>query len=135
VFEIDPTWVAERIVTREVPILGAVTCHEIAIESLGGILRALDQRGLAHTVDPADYEGCFNPRLISAGGDLSRHAWGIAVDLNAHGNPTGTGSGQHDALVELFTSAGWGWGGIWLVPDPMHFELVADPAGTIKVRP
>lgn len=134
-FDVDPTWVSEHIVTRQVPILGTVTCHRIAIESIDAILTELDRLGLAHAVDPDGFAGCWNPRLIAEGGDLSRHAWGIAVDINAEGNPTGTGSGQHDAIVELFTRSGWGWGGSWLVPDPMHFELVTDPTDPIKIRP
>lgn len=134
-FDVDPNWVAEHVVTRQVPILGSVTCHRAAIETVEAVLTELDRRGLAFTVDPADYQGCWNPRLISLGGDLSRHAWGIAIDLNAEGNPTGIGSGQHDALVELFTTASYGWGGTWLVPDPMHFEIVDEPSSPIKVRP
>lgn len=134
-FEVDPDWVDEHIVTRDVPILGVVTCHRAAIERLGALLAELERRGLGHTVDPEGYQGCWHPRLISVGGDPSRHSWGIAVDLNAAGNPTGTGSGQPEALVEAFTDDGWGWGGTWLVPDPMHFELVDDPSPPIKVRP
>lgn len=134
-FEIDQDWVAAHVVTREVPILGSVTCHRAAIESLAAVLEELDRRGLAHTVDPDGFAGCWHPRLISLDGGLSRHSWGIAVDVNAQGNSTGTGSGQHDALIELFTEAGWGWGGTWLVPDPMHFELVDGPSLPIKARP
>lgn len=133
-FEIDPAWVDEHVVTRDVPILGVVTCHRAAMDSLETILSDVDRRGLAHTIDPAGYQGCWHPRLISVGGDLSRHAWGVAVDLNAQGNPTGTGSGQPEDLVQVFTGAGWGWGGTWLVPDPMHFELVDEPSSPIKVR-
>lgn len=134
-FDVDPRWVDEHIVTRTVPILGAVTCHRAAIGVLASVLRDLDQRGLAHTVDPDGYEGCWHPRLIEVGGGISRHSWGIAVDLNADGDPTGTGGGQPDAVVERFIEAGWGWGGTWLAPDPMHFELVGDPEPPIKVRP
>lgn len=134
-FETDQEWVDAHVVTREVPILGRVTCHRAAIASLTAVLEELDRRGLAHAVDPDGFAGCWNPRLISIGGGLSRHSWGIAVDVNAQGNPTGTGSGQHDAVVELFTEAGWGWGGTWLVPDPMHFELVDGPSLPIKARP
>lgn len=134
-FEIDEEWVAAHVVTRELPILGSVTCHRAAIDSLAAVLDELDRRGLAHAVDPDGFEGCWFPRLISIDGDLSRHSWGIAVDVNAKGNLTGTGSGQHGVLVELFTAAGWGWGGTWLVPDPMHFELVDGPTLPMKAQP
>lgn len=135
-FEPDPAWVAENIETRPLPILGRVTCHRAVLDPLGSALADLDRRGLAHTIDVGSFEGCWNPRFVSDRRELSRHAWGIAVDLNASGNPTGSGSGQPPELVEVLTARGWGWGGTWLVPDPMHFELV-DPvvAEPIKVLP
>lgn len=133
---IDPSWMAENLVTREVALLGRVTCNRAVVAQLDAALRQLDREGLGFAVDPDGFAGCWNPRLISPGGALSRHTWGIAVDLNATGNATGLGSGQHPALVEALTSRGWGWGGTWLVPDPMHFEAVDDePLTSLKLRP
>lgn len=135
-FRQDPDWVREHIVTETVPLLGSVTCHRAAIAPLRAVLAELDRRGLGHTIDADGFAGCWNPRLIAPGAGPSRHSWGIAVDLNAEGNPTGTGSGQHPELVELMTAHGWGWGGTWLIPDPMHFELVETAGGTvIKTAP
>ena len=65
--------------------------------------------------------------LINPGGDLSRHAWGAAVDLNYAKNPTGTASGQDPRLVAVMERWGFTWGGGWLVPDPSHFEYVRPP--------
>lgn len=134
-FDVDPGWVDEHVVTRTVPILGRVTCHRAAVDSLAAVMRDLDRAGLAHTVDSDGYEGCWHPRLVSVGGGLSRHSWGVAVDINATRDPTGAGNGQPDAVVERFTGAGWGWGGTWLEPDPMHFELVGTWTPPIKVLP
>lgn len=134
-FEVDPGWTAKHVVTHTVPILGSVTCHRAAIDTLARVLEELDREGLAHTIDPAGYQGCWHPRLIQLGGGLSRHSWGVAIDLNASGDPTGTGVGQPAAIVERFTAAGWGWGGTWLTPDPMHFELVGSWTPPIKVLP
>lgn len=126
-FRQDPRWAADHIVDADVPILGHVRCHRNVIAQLEGALGELRDRGLAHLIDVETYAGCHNPRLISPGGMPSRHAWGIAVDLNAGTNPTGLGSGQDRRLVETFARWGLTWGGFWLVPDPMHFEYVAPP--------
>lgn len=135
-FTIDPAWAADHIVAAEVPILGRVRCHRVTIEALAQALGALRDAGLGHLVDRDGYAGCWVPRLTAPGGSVSRHAWGIAVDLNDSGNPTGLGSGQAPVLVEAMRTAGFGWGGEWLVPDPMHFELVSGPRGTgLKARP
>lgn len=126
-FTIDPDWVDENIVTAPVPLLGEVTCHRAAIRPLRAALDEVRGAGAAGAVDPEDFAGCWNPRLVSPEGGLSRHAWGIAVDLNQHGNPTGLGSAQDRRLVDALQRQGFGWGGTWLVPDPMHFELVGSP--------
>ncbi|MGH3442722.1 MAG: M15 family metallopeptidase, partial [Nitriliruptorales bacterium] len=123
----DPDWAAENIVTADVPILGSVRCHRGIVKALKGALGELEARGLAHLVDPDAYAGCWNPRLISEGGSVSRHAWGIGFDVNADANPTGQGSGQDRRLVEVMQRWGFTWGGFWLVPDPMHFEYLEPP--------
>ena len=123
----EPAWQADNIVAATVPLLGRVRCHRSVIASLRGALRDLQQAGLEHLVDPDQYQGCWNPRLINQGGALSRHAWGVAVDLNAETNPTGIGSGQDPRLIETMERWGFTWGGFWLIPDPMHFEYLRPP--------
>lgn len=58
---------------------------------------------------------------------LSLHSWGIAVDFDPSKNPMGgknsllrTPQGQR--FVEVFTKAGWTWGGVWNMKDDMHFQ-------------
>ena len=63
--------------------------------------------------------GCYAPRRITrvnAGGAISRHTWGIAIDIN-------TKSTYHPRVIEIFNEWGFAWGGTWTSPDPMHFEL------------
>ena len=129
--EIAPAWVDRWIVTEPVPILGEVTCHRDLIGDLRAAMDEVAQAGLGHLVDPAAFAGCFSPRRIEAGQPLSRHAWGIAVDLNVDGNPRGSFSTQDARLVEIMRRHGFGWGGTWLVPDPAHYEALpsADAAG------
>ena len=68
--------------------------------------------------------------MIAPDAGLSRHAWGVAVDLNADDNPHGARSRQDRRLVETFADHGFTYGGFWLVPDAMHFEYVGNPAGS-----
>jgi D-alanyl-D-alanine carboxypeptidase len=125
--EIDPGWVRRHIVTRLVPILGAVTCHRALIRPLRRAFGALERRGLARLVDPDDYAGCYAPRRIPGSGALSLHAWGLAIDLNAAANPLLGPSRQDHRLVRAMERAGFAWGGRWpTAPDPMHFELQGD---------
>lgn len=122
--ELDPRWVRNHIVTRPVPILGAVTCHRAMFEPLGRALGRLERRGLSHLVSAADYAGCFAPRRIPGSGSLSLHAWGLAIDLNAVANPQLGPSRQDPRLAQAMEGAGFTWGGRWpTAPDPMHFEL------------
>ncbi len=121
---IEPRWLERNIVTRSVPILGAVTCNRRLFAPLRQALRTLERRGLARVVDPADYAGCFAPRRIPGSGSLSLHAWGLAIDINAAANPRLGDSRQDRRLVRVMEDAGFTWGGRWpTVPDPMHFEL------------
>ena len=125
---VEPGWLRRNVVTRSVPILGAVTCNKRLFPPLRRALRALERRGLSGVVDRADYAGCHAPRRIPGSGSLSLHAWGLAIDLNAAANPRLRGSRQDSRLVNAMEDAGFTWGGRWpTVPDPMHFELHAVP--------
>jgi hypothetical protein len=121
---LDPRFVRRHIVTRRVPVLGAVTCHRRMIRSLRAALGELARRGLSRLVGRGDYAGCYAPRRIQARGQLSLHAWGVAIDLNASSNPFMGRSRQDRRLVRTMRRHGFTWGGDWPTrPDPMHFEL------------
>jgi hypothetical protein len=125
----DPRWREAHIVRRRVPILGVVRCHEAIMPQLAGALGELEERGLAHTVDRSGYAGCWNARMTNRLDALSRHAWGITVDLNWPGNPVGGPSTQDPELIATFERWGFTWGGEWLLADPVHFEHIAWPEG------
>jgi hypothetical protein len=123
---IDPAWVARNIVTVDLPVLGRTTCHRSLVPALRGALEDLVAANLDHLV--ASFEGCFNPRTIAGSTQLSRHAWGAAVDVNFSVHPTGTSTAQDPRLVDVFARWGFGSGDAWLVPDSGHFEYIAPPS-------
>ncbi len=119
---VDAAFTEAQIATATVPILGPVTCHRAMIPALTGALRELEAAGLASLVDPAGYQGCYTPSVIPGSGGLSRHAWGIAVDVNFLPNPTGLASFADPRLVEVMERWGFISGAEFLETDPGHFE-------------
>jgi hypothetical protein len=119
------SWLQEHIVFDEVPLLGRIECHREMFPPLRAAFQELIDRGLGHLVDPSDYGGCWVPRT-SSGAVLSSHAWGTAIDLNVSTNHLGMEPSQPEELIEVMASHGFVWGGEWLVPDGMHFELAPD---------
>jgi hypothetical protein len=83
----DPAWARTNLVTRRVPLLGRVRCHRMVVEDLAAAMADLHRRKLDALVDAAAVRrqgGCFSRALLRGpGGGLTRHAWGIAVTLQA----------------------------------------------------
>lgn len=126
-FEQDPAWQTEQLVTVDLPIIGTARCHRLVVGALHGALSELVESNLAGLVDPSGFAGCWNPRTTRSGTGISRHAWGVAIDLNAGSNPTGLASVQDPRLVAVFARWGFTEGSRWLVPDPGHFEYLSPP--------
>jgi hypothetical protein len=121
------SWSSEHIAVEEVPILGRVRCHREIFGPLRAAMQELVDRGAAHTIDRRDYGGCWAPRTQGGEhGPLSSHAWGTSIDFNVSDNFLGMEPAQDPVLVEVMRKHGFAWGGEWLVPDAMHFELVPD---------
>jgi hypothetical protein len=123
----DPAWARANIRTETVPLLGTVTCHRVMLTQLRGALEEVVDRGLAGSIDPDDFGGCYVPRFVAHDPvrGLSLHTWGIALDLNVRGNQRGTAGEIDPRVVETFKRWGFAWGGDWSFTDPMHFELAA----------
>ncbi len=119
----DPAWVSANIRTERVPILGAVTCHRVALPQLRAALTEVVQAGLTSAIHPDEYAGCYYPRYIAGTTQLSLHSFGIALDLNVPGNRRGTVGEMNRQVVTIFKKWGFAWGGDWAYTDPMHFEL------------
>jgi hypothetical protein len=119
------SWYREHITYINVPILGVFECHEAMEAPLTAAFQELIDQGLGHLVDPGDFGGCWVARTTS-GQTLSSHAWGTSVDLNVSGNHLGTAPTQPQELIDVMARHGFVWGGEWLLPDGMHFELAPD---------
>ena len=96
----------------------------------------------------ADNTSCFNYRTVPGSSELSKHAYGLAIDINPVYNPYSTtingkkqiipSNGEsyvdrskdfehkidsQDLCYKLFTEHGFTWGGNWKKePDYQHFQ-------------
>lgn len=142
--------------------LGEMVCNAAIAHELVDIFRQLYQAHypIGHMVLPDNYgaddelqmrdnnTSCFCYRPVSGTKKLSKHALGLAIDLNTLYNPyVGTRNGhsfvqpstaqaytdrskafhykidKNDLAYRLFTSYGYTWGGSWqTLKDYQHFE-------------
>ncbi|MBQ7583773.1 MAG: M15 family metallopeptidase [Lachnospiraceae bacterium] len=144
------------------PQLGELVCNKKIADDMTEIFRELYKRGYQiekmKLID--DYGGdddlscaddntsCFNYRTVAGSNNLSKHAMGVAIDINPFYNPYVTypdgverisppGSepyadrsadfphkiGPGDDAYELFIAHGFTWGGNWkTLKDYQHFQ-------------
>jgi D-alanyl-D-alanine carboxypeptidase len=128
-FQLGGSWIAHYLRRESVPILGSFTCNRKLFPQLRAAMKDVQAKGLSHLIDPSQFAGCFNPRLIPSAHStqMSHHAWGVAVDINSRDNPFGTHPHQDPRLVKIMRRWGLTWGGAWLIPDGMHFEWMRFP--------
>ncbi|MDR3608536.1 MAG: M15 family metallopeptidase [Oligoflexia bacterium] len=71
------------------------------------------------------FDGCLMIRAVRGQpGNLSCHAYGLAIDLDASDNQMGTAGTLSPEFVKCFTDEGFTWGGTFHTrTDPMHFSL------------
>jgi hypothetical protein len=125
---IDPAWYDAHIVSRSVPLLGAVTCNRVLFPALIGALRDVEAAGLGGEIHT--YSGCYAPRTVarSVTAPPSYHAYGAAIDINAPENPFGSKPTMDVRIARIFERWGFDWGGRFLIPDGMHFEYGSPPS-------
>jgi len=127
-------WVLHNIARVKPPIpllsgagrpLSVIACHALIADRLLAVLDDLKDRHLHHLINT--FDGCWVARHMSwdPSRSLSRHSWGIAVDVNARQFPYGSTHKQDPRLIAAFRRHGFEWGGDWRTPDPMHFEIIS----------
>ncbi len=107
-------------------------CHRKVVDAIQGALTEIKNAGLSRFVDTANsnrYGGCFVGRYNRLAGNFgapSRHAWGMAFDINTDTNPQGGVPQMNCAVVRIFRKWGFAWGGNFWPEDGMHFEYVGE---------
>ena len=108
-------------------------CNRKVAAQVQGALDEIRASGLARHIDVRNsnrYGGCYvgrYNRLGGAFGSPSRHAWGMAIDVNTVTNAQGALPTMNCSVVRIFRKWGFAWGGNFKPHDGMHFEYVGEP--------
>lgn len=127
--------IRSHLVYWTVPYSGGqrVQVHRAMLPSLQVVAASLD----AHARDGRIYfiqsVAAFTPRTIGGRWQISRHAMGLAIDINPAQNPyrgdNALITDMPDWYVRAWEDAGFCWGGHWLgVKDPMHYSWMGPKA-------
>jgi hypothetical protein len=131
--QIDPAWYQANVVRANFAgIAIRANCHRSIVPAIQGALNEIRAAGLAPLVNVSNTNsvgGCFAPREIrpaggTTGGNLSRHTWAMALDMNPSTNALGAVPRMDCRIVRIFRKWGFAWGGNFTTPDGMHFEWV-----------
>ena len=131
---VDATWAAKNIVWKKVydDINLTNNCHKTVAAALQNALSEIKTAGLSNAIDVRNsnrYGGCFVGRYNRFGGVFgspSRHAWGMAFDINTATNQQGGVPQMNCSVVRIFRKWGFAWGGNFWPTDGMHFEYVGE---------
>ncbi|MPZ52955.1 MAG: hypothetical protein GEU79_09530 [Acidimicrobiia bacterium] len=135
--------VRANLVEWELPSSGGATewVHERVKPSLDRVTRALANHARNGDVYEirGEYSWGFAPRAIRAGGSISFHSFGTALDINADTNPYRTDgrliTDMPQWFVESFRNHGFCWGGDWeSTKDTMHYSYMGPiPGGLAQI--
>ncbi len=105
-----------------------VTHFSVNRDIVGAVTTALNNLQRAgHLGDLHTFDGAFAGRNTRGSGQVSAHAYGLALDINADTAPRGSRALQPLQLRTSFMRAGFVDGGTWVLPwavrDPMHFTV------------
>ena len=123
-------YISPRAVFDDIGVKAA--CNVNVRVAIQGALSEVRRQGLSRYVDVGNtnaYGGCFYPRynrLAGKLGYLSRHSWGMAIDMNTSVNGQGVVPRMDCRIVRIFRQWGFAWGGNFTPSDGMHFEYVGE---------
>lgn len=129
-------WTVPADLRAAIPALPArIYCNKIIVAPLETALRNTIAAGVQHEIKT--WDGCFAIRRQRGSTAISRHSFGLAVDMNAAWNPLvrnvtpATRAALRKAKVlwsekflDCWRAAGWNCGADWqTVLDGMHFQF------------
>jgi hypothetical protein len=127
--DVERAWLDANLRTVRLPVIGAVNCHHLILDDLAAAVDELIAAGYSDWLSPRRYAGCWYPRRIMVGrAALSRHTWGIAIDLNVDMAAPGLGDEPPDELIAIMGRNGFRWGGDFSTPDNHHWEWLGAAA-------
>jgi hypothetical protein len=126
--KIDPAWVQTHIESRDLPLLGTVTCNVAALDLLRRAMAQLRDRGKGEDVTAVG--SCYDPIAgpSDPNGPLTGFPFGASIELDPGTNPPGSAPEQSPSLVAAMARWGFGWGGRDAFPQGALFRYHARSA-------
>ena len=119
-----------------VPFSGGrqVKVHRAALPAFRQVRQNLIEQAAQGRIYQVHAVGSFNPRTVSGEYQISRHAFGTAIDINPAQNPYRRNgpliTNMPTWYVNAWKSAGFCWGGDWRgEKDAMHFSWIGPGTG------
>lgn len=127
---IDHSWISNNLIFYNFPVAGLLKCHKKIQPQLLSVFKEINEIKLNAFITMERGGCCYSPRHTKWDQrlELSRHCWGVAVDLNVKYNQPGRISDNSlsfnrnkstKGIIELFEKYGFEWGEI---NNPSHFE-------------
>ncbi len=137
--QIETSWLSENILfAHQFTSIGLHNnCHKIVVAAIQNALNDVKVLGLSSKINLRNsnrYGGCYVARFNRQAGTFgapSRHAYGMALDLNTTTNVQGGIPHMDCRIVHIFRKWGFAWGGNFWPSDGMHFEYVGEPRDKI----
>lgn len=123
-------WCGFAVIPSEISLVNTATGFRVAriycnLDMVGALeraLRAVVDAGKAGCL--RTFDGCLNVRDVrGVPGQLSAHAYALAIDLNAATNRLGTVGDMDPVVVRCFKDQGFAWGGDFKRLDMMHYSF------------
>ena len=113
--------------------VNSIQCHKLVAVQLKNIFDDLLAHYGIHRIKQLGidlYGGCFNYRKMRGGNDWSRHAWGVAIDLDPERNQLKEtkrtarfARPEYKPMIDIFYKHGFISLGVEKNYDWMHFEV------------
>lgn len=120
---ITDNWRNENIIILDINGV-KIWCNKFIASQFSGAFAEVMSIGLWADIDLSNGGGCYVARHKNWNikSTLSKHSWGIALDINPKKYPIGSQERINQKVIDIFNKYGFYYGGDWRRPDPMHIE-------------